>query len=299
VSDFYIPLILVLPVLGILFCVWSIIYLACQVIVFFSLKNSAEEMYRVWMVSLSDFRTLITLPTISVTVAILAGVGVNYLTSADKHEAIEFGVQLIIFSIIIVVFMGLLLAASNRPPSAARKLAWRLSRISDGLDDPFVSVDRAVTLRAELKRHARAAERQIGIARNLNFRRWHRDLTGTREMRLAIAVFYLSPLAAIALHVIQNIRVGYSQTRTFTFFALVGAGIISGVTAPLINYKNHVRRRILYGEIIAKESNSIIFKINRLEKRYPVRQGTSCRESVERQKFSLLNRILRTIGIEQ
>jgi len=265
VIDFYNPL-APLAIVATVFAFWAIAYLAYQTTIFLYLKNPAEKAYRIWLIPPNEFRTLITLPALSALAAIVAGIGVNYSTSSTKGEMVKLGIQLIAASIAIVVFAGVMLAIGDRSSSAARKLAWRLNDLSARLDDPFVPANHAIMLRAEVKRHARAADRIAKVARNLTFRQWCRDFTEVKELRLLIAVAYSSPLAAVTYQATHIVQSGFEPARDVRFFAVLAIGIFAGIVAPVINYKNEVRRRIMYSEFITQRCKTILFKINRPEK---------------------------------
>ncbi|MEU7970798.1 hypothetical protein AB0B48_01995 [Micromonospora sp. NPDC049089] len=256
----------VVALVGFLALVVGVVYLATQVLIYLVLKYEADGAYRLWLLPLGDFRTLVTLPMLSAIVAILASAGVNLVTQHGSQEDLLSGMQLILLGVLTLLLFGFTLAASYRPQSSARALARRLNKIAAGVDDPFASLESARRLRDEIYRHAKSGERHQGLAASMNFRHWvHNNLNDKGSGTLIIAA-YAAPIAAIVVVVGKLFRVGFRQeVPPFVSWFLV-VGCFGGLIAPIFHFSNQRKRRELFGRFLANESHLILVKIDRLNR---------------------------------
>ncbi|WP_327029215.1 hypothetical protein OG989_30500 [Micromonospora sp. NBC_01740] len=252
-----------LALAGFLSLAVGVIYLAFQVVVYFILRTQIEAAYRLWLLSLDAFRALVTLPMLSAVMAILAGVGVNLVTGGGTRDDFLSGLQLIFLGVSALLIFGFTLAASYRPQSSARALARRIMKISAGLEDPFVSLESAQRLTAELRRHASVGERLIDVARLMRFRKWALVYMGDKELRRMLAVAFAAPLATAVV-----IFCGLSREVVPIFvhgFVLVG--LFCGALAPVLHFLNERKRQEVFGGFLVRECRAVLLKLKILEKR--------------------------------
>ncbi|WP_146752777.1 hypothetical protein [Micromonospora saelicesensis] len=265
----------VLALLGFLSLAGGVIYLAFQALVYFVLKYQAAEAYRLWVLSLGEFRALVTLPMLSAFAAILASVGVNLLTQNGSREEFQSGLQFILIGVLMLLIFSFALAGSHRSESNDRALARRVGKISAGVDDPFVSFGSVRGLKSEVARYAKSGERHQGVAQSMSFRRWVRDCLNDKELSTLIVVAYAAPVATVT--VVAG-RLSREQMPSFVSW-LVLVGCVCGLPAPALHFYNMRKRRELFGRFLASESRSILVKIDRLERMHGGHESSSSRPS--------------------
>src|SRR4051794_32377411 len=183
-----------LGAIGIIPALLSLGYLAIQLIEAWILRNSPAEVYRFRALSLADIRATVTLPTLSAAIGITAGAGVNLATGGGRGDIATAGIFLAGFSFVIIVVIGLALAAGHRPETSGRKFERRLARVSAGIADPFAPIESVLALKPEVVRNVKLGARLIQSERTVTYRGWLKRVTVDTELRVGIgaACFFLT-----------------------------------------------------------------------------------------------------------
>jgi hypothetical protein len=208
-----------------------------------------------------------TLPAISVVVAVIAGIGVNLATDARGKDDISTGVQLILTGFVVILLFGLMMIVTHRPVSSSRAVQIRLARIASALDDPFVSVERAVQLRPEVRRYMKVGERIARRHDSTTFRGWLRMVAADRDLKVSIAGAYGFAAGAILLwawRVLVTNGVTASAGR-LTFLVLAVSG---GLLGPALHFQNYRKMCFGFGTLLRENSRAAMANIDMLERKF-------------------------------
>jgi hypothetical protein len=264
IKSFLITLVMVPGMFSLAF---AVAYLAYQSAVFLLLRHPAEEVYRYRTQSFAEVRMLVTLPTISVVVAVIAGIGVNLATDAQDKGDVSTGVQLIFMGFVLISFIGLMMVVAHRPASPSRAVQIRLARIASALDDPFVSVERAVQLRAEVRRYMKVGERIAKRQVSTTFREWRGMMMAERDVKVSVVGAYGFAAGAMMLWV-WRVLVTHGVTAsagrlTFLVFAISG-----GLLGTALHFHNYRQKCFGFGTLLQQRSRAVMANIDMLERKF-------------------------------
>jgi hypothetical protein len=266
VRDFLIDLVRSLTLPGGIAALGSVLYLVVQLTEYVAAPKLMKAIYFLRSFTINEIRAYLTLPGLSVVVAIVAGVGVNLATSGDSGDNLQTGLWLIAAAVFLAFYGGFtLLLNSEQGSSKSYDLQLRLSRVSDALGEPFVPVEQARQLIPEIRRYEAVGQRLIKRAETFNYRQWFKinvSRKGRRDIRIGYtALFSLIPLSAIHL-----MLAGWDTYAVIMPVAWVVVAACCGGLAPRIHFINVRRRHAFLGKILATRSARIMRKISALER---------------------------------
>lgn len=251
---------------GYIIALCSVGYFAVQAVEYLITRKMMVQIYNYRSYTINEIRAHLTLPALSVMLAILSGIGVNLATGGGGINDLSTGIQLIAIAVVMAIVCGFtLLQNSSEPLTPSRELHLRLVRVSEALDDPFVSVERAVQLLPEMRRHAAVGRRLMQRAEQVTYRDWRASRLTPRHRR-QIRWAWWALLIWVPLAVVRLAIHGWDSSAAAVMACVVGAGMSCGVVAPRLHFSNERRRWATFGMMLANGGDRIVREIARLDR---------------------------------